>query len=85
MPIFARTLDVVQGFNFKRDKQTPVGHLLNLTIGGTTLRPDLTIINPEIASSLSAAGVLKQLSWSTVATDPISLTAQISAANTPCD
>ncbi len=81
MPTFARTLDIPQGFSFKRDKQTPVGHVLNLTIGGTTLRPDLTIVSPEGLPSFAAVGVLSKFTWDTGATDPMNLTVQLSTAN----
>ena len=81
MPNFSRALDLNQGFSFKKDKQTPVGHFLRLTIDGTALRPDFTVTSPDTAASSTVAGVMAHMQWPTGIADPISLKVQISAAN----
>lgn len=85
MPQFSRSLDVYQGFNFKKDKQTPVGYLLSVTIGGQALTADQeTISDPEqpdkpLASKVVA--VLNHYLWETGVTDAMYFSGQLSTAN----
>jgi hypothetical protein len=85
MPQFARALDVVQGFNFKKDKQGPVGFVTSITIGGTVLNADLqTIKDPEKPGdnlSGNVVAVLNHYLWETGATDAIYLSGQVSTGN----
>jgi hypothetical protein len=83
MPSFNRSLDVYQGFNFKKDKQSTVGILLTMKIGGKELKADLeTIKNPEKPSEdLKAVAVLNQYQWDTGATDSMYFSGQISTSN----
>lgn len=85
MPQFARALDVYQGFNFKKDKQTPVGYITAITIGDQALTADQeTIKDPEQpANNLSTkvVGVLNHYLWETGVTDAMYFSGQISTAN----
>jgi hypothetical protein len=85
MPQFARALDVYQGFNFKKDKQTPVGYITAITIGDQALTADQeTIKDPEQpANNLSAkvVAVLNNYLWETGVTDAMYFSGQISTAN----
>jgi hypothetical protein len=85
MPQFARALDVYQGFNFKKDKQTPVGYITAVTIGDQALTADQeTIKDPEQpANNLSAkvVAVLNNYLWETGVTDAMYFSGQISTAN----
>lgn len=85
MPQFARSLDVYQGFNFKKDKQSPVGYLLSISIGGTPLTADQeTIKNPEEpdkALTDKVVAVLNHYLWETGTTDAMYFSGQISTAN----
>jgi hypothetical protein len=85
MPQFARALDVYQGFNFKKDKQTPVGYITAITIGDQALTADQeTIKDPEQpANNLSAkvVAVLNHYLWETGVTDAMYFSGQISTAN----
>jgi len=85
MPQFARDLDVYQGFNFKKDKQTPVGFITSITVGGIALTADQeTIYDPEQPDKVLATkcvGVLSSYLWETGATDALYLSAQISTTN----
>jgi hypothetical protein len=83
MPSFNRSLDVYQGFNFKKDKQNNVGVLLTLKIGGKEVKADLeTVKDPEQPTKdLKAVAVLNQYQWDTGATDSMYLSGQISTAN----
>lgn len=85
MPQFSRALDVYQGFNFKKDQQTPVGYLLSVTIGGQALTADMeTIYDPEQPDKVLASKVVAVLNnylWETGATDAMYFTGQISTGN----
>ncbi len=83
MPQFSRSLDIYQGFNFKKDKQGNVGFLNTFKIGGKELKADLeTIKNPEKPTEdLKAVAVLNQYLWETGATDSMYLSGQISTEN----
>ncbi|MCY1075148.1 hypothetical protein [Archangium lansingense] len=85
MPQFARALDVYQGFNFKKDKQTPVGYIISMTIGGKALSADQeTIKNPEEPTKNldgNVVAVLNHYLWETGSTDAVYLSGQVSTAN----
>jgi hypothetical protein len=83
MPQFTRHLDVYQGFNFKKDKQSIVGLLSTLKIGGKELKADLeTIKNPEQPTAdLKAVAVLNHYHWETGATDSMYFSGQLSTEN----
>jgi len=87
MPQFSKALDVYQGFNFKKDKQSPVGFITKMTIGDETviLNPDQeTILNPEQPDQVldtKVVGVLNHFLWETGVTDAIYLSGQISTSN----
>jgi hypothetical protein len=85
MAQFSRSLDVYQGFNFKKDKQNPVGFITSLQIGDkeafkadqTTIRDPLT---PE-QSVEGVVGVMNHFLWETGVTDGFYLSAQVSTQN----
>ncbi len=55
---------VTQGFNFQKDSQSKVGHLVSLKIGDTTLVSDLSVTNPEDnTQKIKVFGVLSAISW----------------------
>ena len=85
MPQYAKSLDVYQGFNFKKDKQTPVGYITKLVVGDVELTADqATIKDPEQPGSdfgSKVVGVLSHYLWETGTTDAMYLSAQISTAN----
>lgn len=85
MPQFARALDVYQGYNFKKDKQTPIGYILSISIGGTPLTADQeTIKNPEEPDKVltdKVVAVLNHYLWETGTTDAMYFSGQVSTAN----
>lgn len=83
MPSFSRSLDVYQGFNFKKDQQSNVGVLLSLKIADKKFDADLeTIKDPESPTKdLKAVAVLNQYQWDTGATDSMYFSGQISTDN----
>jgi hypothetical protein len=85
MPQFARALDVYQGFNFKKDKQAPVGFVTSLKLGDIELKADQeTIMDPEQpdkALSTKVVAVLNHILWEAGNTDAFYLSGQISTNN----
>ncbi|MDI3286925.1 hypothetical protein [Polyangium sp. 15x6] len=82
MPEFRKVLDVYQGFNYKKDKQTAVGFITSIKVGDTTLTADLTCKNPmNPTEDLAVVAVLRDILWETGVTDAVYLTGQVSATN----
>lgn len=88
MPQFARSMDVYQCFNFKKDKMSPVGVITALTIGegadGKFHADQTTILDPEEPTKAMTGGVVGVMShvlWETGITDAMYLSAQVSTAN----
>ncbi len=82
MPQFARTLDVYQGYNFKKDHQTPVGFITKLKVGEVDLVADQTCKDPTNPTrDLKVVAVLNHGLWQTGITDAVYLAGQISTVN----
>jgi hypothetical protein len=84
MPNFSRSLDVYQGYNFKKDKQTAVGFVTKLELGDVPLVGDLTSVkDPEQPGQNIGAvvGVLNHYLWETGTTDAMYMSMQISVKN----
>ena len=82
MATFVKSCDIKQGFDFKKDIQTPVGFLTSVTIGGVALKADLTIKDPMTpANDLPVVSVLSGAMWELGPTDTLYYTGQISIAN----
>ena len=77
---FARALDMYQGFNPKKDKQTPVGYITSLKIGGVTFQADLTAMDFTTWKTFPAVAVMTNYQWQTGATDAMYIAAQLSNA-----
>jgi len=85
MPQFAKSMDIYQGFNFKKDKQSPVGFITKMTLGDITLEADQqSIKDPEQPGQNvgdNVVGVLSHYLWETGTTDAMYFSAQISVKN----
>jgi len=85
MPSFSRSLDIYQGFNFKKDKQTPVGFVTKLMLGDVEMAADqASIKDPEQPGQnigANVVGVLNHYLWETGTTDAMYLSMQVSVAN----
>jgi hypothetical protein len=85
MPDFSKTLNVSQGFNFKKDMQSRVGFLTALTLGTQDLEKDILTIkdplNPTKDIDGGVVAVLNYFSWSTERTGTVQISGQISANN----
>ena len=82
MAAYRRSLDIYQGYNYKRDKQTPVGFITRLQIGDSIIHADQTCKDPTQPShDLKVVAVLSGVQWDTGLTDPLYFTGQISVSN----
>ncbi|MDP3278638.1 MAG: hypothetical protein Q8Q09_25840 [Deltaproteobacteria bacterium] len=82
MPEFRRPLDIYQGYNYKKDKQTPVGYITKMTIGETAVAADQTCKDPtNPTQDLKVVAVLSDVLWQTGVTDAVYLSGQVSTAN----
>jgi hypothetical protein len=85
MAQFARSLDIYQGFNFKKDKQAPVGFITTLTIGdGESFPADQETIKDPMSPGEDhepVVGVMNHFLWETGTTDAFYMSAQVSVAN----
>lgn len=83
MPEFRKILDIYQGYNFKKDKQTPVGFITSLKLGANEeLKADQTCKNPlNPTEDLKVVAVLSDLLWETGVTDALYFSGQVSVAN----
>lgn len=82
MPTFHRSLDIYQGYNYKKDKQTSVGYVTKIKIGDVELAADQTCKDPmNPTTDLKVVAVLSDALWETGVTDALYLTGQISVPN----
>lgn len=83
MPQIRKVCDVYQGYNYKKDKQTTVGFVTAMNIGGTDLKADQTTCkdptNPS--NSFGAVAVLSDVLWELGVTDAVYFSGQVSTAN----
>lgn len=82
MPEFRRVCDVYQGYDYKKDKQTPIGFITRMTVGGTALPADQTCKDPLTPTDdLAVVAVCSDVLWELGATDALYFTAQLSVYN----
>ncbi|TWI66681.1 hypothetical protein LZ24_02904, partial [Desulfobotulus alkaliphilus] len=74
---------VYQGFNFQKDGQELVGHLVSLTIGDEEMTADMDVTDPTSANMseyVKVVGVISSIYWNGGYADPIQLAFQVSTA-----
>lgn len=82
MPTFQKSCDQYQGYNFKKDVQTPVGFITSITIGDSAMSVDQTVKDPmSSADDLKVVAVLTGGMWELGPTDALYFSGQISVAN----
>ncbi len=82
MATFSKSLDIYQGYNFKKDVQTPVGFLTALKIGDVTFKADQTCKDPMAPETdLAVVAVLSGATWELGVTDAVYLWGQVSVYN----
>ena len=71
--------DVVQGFNFRKDKMVQVGFVTQLKIGDVDLTADITCKDPENnQSDKKVVGIAGYTGWTASATDALNMNIQVS-------
>ena len=82
MPVFNISCDITQGFNFHKDRSTPVGFITALNVGGKALTADFTCKDPmKPDTDLKVVAVISQAHWGTGLTDTMLFAGQISTDN----
>ncbi len=82
MPVFRRVLDAYQGYNFKKDKQTPVGFITKLAIGDSDIAADQFCKDPtHPVTDLKVVAVLTDVLWEVGVTDAVYFSGQVSTAS----
>jgi hypothetical protein len=73
---------VSQGFNFQKDQQILVGHIVSCKVGNDQFDADLNVSNPENASTLvKVFGIVSSIYWSGGYADPVQFSCQVSNFN----
>lgn len=71
-----------QGFNFKKDEQIVVGHLVACKIGDQKLEADIDVTDPEDnKKDVTVVGVMTNISWAGGYAQPILIDCQVSNKN----
>jgi len=82
MATFQKSCDVYQGYNYKKDKVTPVGFITALKIGDTELTADQTCKDPmSPEDDLVVVAVLSGALWELGVTDGLYFSGQLSVNN----
>jgi len=71
-----------QGYNFEKDQQVLVGHLVSLKIGATEFKADTTLTDPnDNSKSVAVLGPISYIYWKGGYADPVSVVFNVSTAN----
>jgi len=82
MPSLHKSLDIYQGYNYKKDKQTPVGFITKMKIGEQDMTADQTCKDPtNPTADIKAVAVLSGIMWELGVTDPVQFAGQITTGN----
>jgi len=73
---------IPQGFNFQKDKQERVGHIVSLKIGDAAMASDINVTDPEDNSAkIKVFGVMSGISWNGGYGDEIQFQCNVSTDN----
>jgi len=81
MPAIDKPCSVFNAFNFKRDVEDRVGHLLSLKIGETELTADITLKQPTDEAEAKVVGVISHFHWDGGTAEPMQMTFNVSVTN----
>lgn len=79
----AYSCSVYQGFNFQKDAQDLVGHIVALSIAGNAITADMTVTDPtssNMTGTVKVVGVVSAIQWGGGYADPIQFSCQVSTA-----
>jgi len=73
---------VSQGFNFQKDEQILVGHIVACKVGETQFDADLNVSDPEdAANTIKVFGIVSGIYWNGGYADPVQFSCNVSNAN----
>jgi hypothetical protein len=82
MAVSQYSCSVRQGFNFEKDAQILVGHIVYLKIGDSELKADLNVTDPEdVSKTIKVVGVTSSIFWQGGYADPVQFSCQVSTDN----
>lgn len=71
-----------QGFNFQKDEQVIIGHLVSCKVGDTALKSDIEVTDPENnTGKVKVFGVVTGIFWAGGYADPVQFSCQVSNNN----
>ncbi len=73
-----------QGFNFEKDAQVLVGHLVSMKIGTQDLETDIKVTDPTnfgVDNDLDVVGIISDISWQGGYADPLQIAFNVSNEN----
>ena len=71
-----------QAFNFEKDKQVLVGHLVSISIGGQALTANITLTKPtDVATTEVVVGAISNISWAGGYADPVYISCNVTTTN----
>ena len=77
--------NVIQGFNFEKDSQGRIGHLVSLKIGDTQYKADLKVQDPtkigDDEGKVDVVGVISSIYWPGGHADPIYFNCRVTSQN----
>lgn len=76
--------DMSQGFNFQKDAQTPVGHIVSLKVATQDFDKKLKVQDPtkiDEGPTAEVVGVVSNIRWNGGFAEPIIFTCQVTAAS----
>lgn len=71
-----------QAFNFEKDAQVLVGHLVSIKIGTEELKADITLTTPtDNTATAAVVGAISSIQWEGGYADPVHITCNVSTVN----
>lgn len=75
------SLDLVQGFYFKKTNHATLGYITDLQIGSTIFRSDISVINPVTNEKKNIVAPISSYKWGSLPSEPMQISLNISQAN----
>lgn len=81
MAEMSKSCSVGQAYNFQKDAQECIGHILSCKMGDKALDVDQKVKNPIDQSDVKVVGVLSGVGWNGGYAEPVSFSCQVSVGN----
>jgi len=74
--------NIYQGFNFQKDQQVLIGHIVACKVGNDQFDADITVTDPnDISKDVKVFGIVSSISWNGGYADAIQFGCQVSTKN----